>query len=184
MLDPVTSIDFPFFQNQLRDMFGDPDDNGPFAQGYLRVIDLSEFADALAQVVDFQGNPWSCRIYGNYIMAGPLKKAFRALIDRDLIQELKTFDGCFNIRPMKSSVSTPSVHSWGLAIDLNAQTNPFSRTRLITDLPDEFVLCFLQAGFEWGGMWRSCKDPMHFQLPWTTDWRNTGAPPKPVPYVA
>jgi hypothetical protein len=187
MFDEQTGIDFPFFQNQLEDMFGIPDETGPFAQGYLRRLDLSEFADALGHVVNLSHgggvrdeDRGYFGFYGNFVLLEPLKKALKALIEKGLAQQLQTFDGCFNIRSMRSNATTPSVHSWALAIDWNAATNPFSRGRLITDLSDEFILCFLQAGFEWGGLWKSCKDPMHFQLPWTKDWRGiTGGP---IPY--
>lgn len=183
MLDETTQIDFPFFQNQLEDMFGTPDTDGHFARDYLRIIDLGEFVTPLAHVLDFEGNPWSHRIYGNGVMAGPLKKAFRLICERGLAGELKTFDGCFNIRRMKGGNSW-SVHSWGLALDFNAATNPFTRGPLITDFSPEFVMCFAESGFEWGGLWRSIKDAMHFQLPWTGDWRQSQNSLKPIPWVA
>jgi hypothetical protein len=46
---------------------------------------------------------------------------------------------------------------------------------------DELVRCFAEAGFEWGGLWRT-PDGMHFQLPWTQDWRQSANPLRPVPY--
>jgi predicted chitinase len=50
---------------------------------------------------------------------------------------------------------------------------------LITDFSDDFVKCFLEAGFEWGGLWNSVHDAMHFQVPWTQDWRNSAESPRP-----
>ncbi len=181
MIDPETGIDFPFFHNQLQIMFGSPDESGAFAKEYLARIDLTEFAADLGHVLDFQGNPWGHRVYGNYVMAGALKKAFRLICARGLAGELRTYDGCFNIRQMKGG-RTWSVHSWGLALDFNAATNPFTRGELITDFSDDFINCWYEAGWEWGGAWRSVKDAMHFQLAWTTDWRKLGR--GPVPYEA
>lgn len=38
------------------------------------------------------------RIYCNRLMVAPLEKAFRNLIERGYADELKTWDGCYNIR--------------------------------------------------------------------------------------
>ena len=164
MFDEKTGIDFPFFQSQVQDIFGPPDESGAFAQAYLRVCDLTEFADALGHVVDYEGNPWSHKIYCNWVACDPLKRAFGFLVARGLAGELRTFDGCFNIRKKKGG-SGYSVHSWGLAVDLNAGSNPFGEDPTLS--PD-FVRCFADSGFEWGGLWQpdNLRDGMHFQLPW------------------
>jgi hypothetical protein len=177
MIDPATGIDFPFFQSDVADMFGEP--TAPDFQNYLVEIDLTELAGALGHVRDYLGNPWPARIYGNFVMAGPLKKALQAVVGKGLANELHSYDGCFNIRRAKSG-HIMSMHSWGLAVDLNAATNPFRQSGLVTDFSDEFVRCFLKAGFEWGGLWHSPVDAMHFQLPWIHDWRTV--PGGPVPY--
>ena len=177
MLDPVTQIDFPFMQRDLKDMFGDPRDG--FAE-YLKTVDLTMFADAFGHVRDYEGNPWGHKIYTNYVMEGPLLKAFGLIVSRGLVGQLKSYDGSFCIRAMKGGRSL-SVHSWALALDLNAGTNPFKPDgRLITDFSPEFVACFYEAGFEWGGAWRCPKDAMHFQLAWTHLWQPGEGP---VPFV-
>ena len=135
----------------MYDLFGEPDENGEFARDYLRVMDFSEFAEAFANVRDYEGNPWSLRIYGNAYIEDPLRAAFGLVVARGLAGELKTWNGCFNIRPMRGSRQT-SMHAWGVANDFNADTNPFGR-RLITDFSPEFVRCFADSGFEWGGLW-------------------------------
>jgi hypothetical protein len=56
-----------------------------------------------------------------------------------------------------------SIHSFGAAVDFNWDTNPVGKT-LKTDLPDDFVECFRSRGWDWGGAWKSIKDPMHFQF--------------------
>lgn len=179
----VSQVGFPIFQKKLTDMFGIPNYK-QFARKNLVNIDLSEFADPLAHVRTFDGQPFTS-IYSHHLLAGPLKMALRLVCKRGLAGELKTYDGCFNIRAMKSGRSM-SVHSWGLALDFNQATNPYqdkcSHTwpDLITDFSDDFVRCFLEAGFEWGGLWTSVHDAMHFQLPWTKDWRRSSASLKPA----
>ena len=55
-----------------------------------------------------------------------------------------------------------SAHAFGLAIDINASTNPFTKGSVVTDLPDELVQALKSHGFGWGGNWNSSKDAMHF----------------------
>jgi hypothetical protein len=99
------------------------------------------------------------RIYCNKDLVEPLSKAFKALIDTGHVNELKTWDGCFNIRK-KRGLSSMSLHSWGIAIDVNAFENGLSKT---PKLSADFVKCFTDNGFDWGGTWTR-KDGMHFQL--------------------
>jgi len=99
------------------------------------------------------------KLYCNKDMVKPLEQAFRNLITRGFVKELKTWDGCFNIRKKRGAVSL-SLHSWGVAIDLNAAWNGFGKP---PTLSAGFVKCFTDAGFDWGGAWGK-PDGMHFQL--------------------
>jgi hypothetical protein len=99
------------------------------------------------------------RLYCNKDLIAPLSKAFKNLIASGKVTELKTWDGCFNIRK-KRGLSSMSLHSWGIAIDVNATWNQLNMN---PTLSPEFVKCFTDAGFDWGGTW-SRKDGMHFQL--------------------
>ena len=57
-----------------------------------------------------------------------------------------------------------SNHAWGLAIDLNAITNPMA-ARLVTDMPPWVRALAAKWGLSWGGAWTgSRKDPMHFEF--------------------
>lgn len=99
------------------------------------------------------------RIYCNKDLVGPLSKAFKNLIDTGHVKELKTWDGCFNIRKMRG-LKSMSLHSWGIAVDVNAFENGLGAN---PKLSPGFVKCFTDAGFHWGGTWTR-KDGMHFQL--------------------
>ena len=99
------------------------------------------------------------RLYCCKAMIMPLSRAFEALIKTGAVNELKTWDGCFNIRNKRNG-GTPSLHSWGVAIDINAAWNRMGQT---PTLSKQFVDCFKGAGFDWGGDW-STPDGMHFQL--------------------
>jgi hypothetical protein len=99
------------------------------------------------------------KIYCNKDMVKPLSMALQSLIKSGYVKELKTWDGCFNIRK-KRGLASMSLHSWGLAIDVNAFENGLN---MQPKLSAGFIKCFTDAGFEWGGLWQR-KDGMHFQL--------------------
>jgi len=99
------------------------------------------------------------KIYCNKDLIQPLTQAFKNLIERSLVSELKTWDGCFNIRK-KRGLNSMSLHSWAIAVDVNAFENGLGKE---PKLSPEFVKCFTDAGFDWGGTWKR-KDGMHFQL--------------------
>lgn len=99
------------------------------------------------------------KIYCNKDMVKPLEQAFKNIIAKDLVSQLKTWDGCFNIRKKIASKSA-SLHSWGIAIDINAAWNGYNKK---PTLSKELVQCFKDANFEWGGDW-AIPDGMHFQL--------------------
>tara|TARA_R110000868_G_scaffold280613_1_gene540991 strand:+ start:1452 stop:1868 length:417 start_codon:yes stop_codon:yes gene_type:complete len=99
------------------------------------------------------------RIYCNKDFVAPLTQAFKNLITTGHVKEIKTWDGCFNIRK-KRGLTSMSLHSWGIAVDINAFENGLGKT---PKLSSGFVKCFTDAAFDWGGTWTR-KDGMHFQL--------------------
>lgn len=71
--------------------------------------------------------------------------------------------GAYNCRRISGS-NRLSVHSFGLAVDINPVQNPhtFPPQGRVTDMPPNFVNMFIQEGWGWGGNWNSSKDAMHF----------------------
>lgn len=98
-------------------------------------------------------------IYCNRDLIPHLLAALNNLVLRKKVNELKSWDGCFCIRPKVAS-SSMSLHAWGLAVDVNATTNGFGKE---PTLSPGFVKCWTDAGFDWGGYWIT---PVgrHFQL--------------------
>jgi hypothetical protein len=143
-------------------------------------MDFSEFAGPFAHVNDYDGDPWRHRIYGNWIMEAPLRRALGLLVARGLARELRTYDGCVNIRRMKGG-SGYSMHSWGLAVDFNAGSNPFGGP---VRFSKGFIKCFAESGFEAGALWNT-PDGMHFQIVFTSSkWLTSDNPLRPIPWVA
>lgn len=118
---------------------------------------LDAFAHVRFSAVGTIGFPK--KIFCNNDFKPLLDKALNNVVDRDLADEMETWDGCFMIR-QKRGLSSLSMHSWGLAVDINAFENQLNQQ---PKLSEEFVKCFTDAGLVWGGNW-SRKDGMHFEL--------------------
>ncbi|MBB5867866.1 hypothetical protein F4553_001245 [Allocatelliglobosispora scoriae] len=69
--------------------------------------------------------------------------------------------GGFNCRAIDGS-DDPSNHSWGLAIDLNWDDNPWQNP-FRCDLPPALVAMWWRCGFFWGGWYHGKPDTMHFE---------------------
>lgn len=97
--------------------------------------------------------------------------------------------GCFNFRHIRHDPKRAlSLHSFGIAVDINADDNAGRQFKSRDDVPDffspewsaiwphgvprAFVDAWLSVGFVWGGDWdrdwqaddQTYVDPMHFQL--------------------
>lgn len=108
------------------------------------------------------------RVYCNNALQPMLEAGLRNAIQRSIAHFIKTWDGCYIIRAMRSSPGSTatmpaSLHSWGLAFDINAKENPIGRK---PTMPQQLVKCFTDTGLHWGGNWKGLRvDGMHFQVP-------------------
>jgi hypothetical protein len=118
---------------------------------------LEAFAHVRFSAVGTIGFPK--KIFCNNDFKPLLEKALNNVVDRGLAKEMKTWDGCFVIRN-KRGLSSLSMHSWGLAVDINAFENQLNQK---PKLSPQFVKCFTDAGLEWGGNWKRL-DGMHFEI--------------------
>jgi len=107
--------------------------------------------------------PWmpKGRLYVNKRVWSSLKEAIEACLALNDGYVIRTI-GCFAPR-VKRVNGELSTHSWGIAIDLNADTNPLSLDGVLRrDIPDAWVAEFEKRGWTWGGRWKK-PDAMHFQ---------------------
>jgi len=101
------------------------------------------------------------RLYCHLKLRDVFPAVFARMRDEGLETLVHSCGGCFNFRVKRTSAKL-STHSWGIAIDLNPETNAQSTAG---DMAPEIVDIFRQAGFKWGGEWSGRdKDPMHFQF--------------------
>jgi len=105
--------------------------------------------------------PLVWRIRCNRGIAADLSLVYHAIYDEDLWPLLKTFDGCYAWRRQRGSLTRPSMHSWGLAVDHNAFEDPQGDP--VIDMDSRIVGVFKRYGFRWGGDWKMPRtDAMHF----------------------
>lgn len=109
------------------------------------------------------------KIYCNKELVAPLQDTLLELIKRNLHIEIKTYNGCFCIRPQRDS-NIPSVHSFGMSLDLNAHDDPFGHTTEqdiadgLTPFSDAFVQCWRDMGWICGRDFkRGRNDDMHYE---------------------
>jgi hypothetical protein len=95
------------------------------------------------------------------LMVPQLRAALQDVVDAGLASTIHTYDGCYVPRFIERDPSHAiSLHTWGIAIDINAATN--GRGGKGTQDP-RVVQIFKRWGFQWGGDW-DYTDPMHFQI--------------------
>jgi hypothetical protein len=157
--------------------YGDPKFNG-------RAVDKSWEAESMVGCYDRNADPskrgprlpliWK-PLYVHKLIVGPLAAALGMCADLNDGYRLLSI-GCFAPRYKRSQPGEISVHSWGIAVDINADTNkaiadclPSDSRRAsgsgAFDLPAAWVDCFKRAGWIWGGDFKGGYfDPMHFQL--------------------
>ena len=108
------------------------------------------------------------KIYCNKIFGKIIEAWLLALLEADVLKEIKTWDGCFNVR-MKRGLRSLSLHAFGCAVDINASHNPLGltaedcRRRGLTPFSEKFIATS-RPFVECGADWKTRPDGMHFQI--------------------
>ena len=101
------------------------------------------------------------RVTCHRLLFPQLRGALRDVANAGLASKIHSANGCYVPRFMERDPSHPvSLHTWGIAIDLDSATNRRGSTGT---MDPRVVAIFKRWGFRWGGDW-SWSDPMHFEL--------------------
>ena len=105
--------------------------------------------------------PLPAKIYMNHDMMQHFENALIDVCNNGFADQIKEWGGCFMVRMQRGS-NVPSIHSWGVAFDINVSTNQMGT---VGDMSPELVKCFTDNGFDWGGNFKGSRiDPMHYQI--------------------
>jgi hypothetical protein len=100
------------------------------------------------------------RVSCNRKLIPQLRGAMEQVVAEGLTSTIRVYDGCFSSRfVLLSPTASISHHAWGIAIDVNADTNRFGAP----PTQDPRLVAIMQRwGFAWGGDW-IVPDGMHFE---------------------
>lgn len=156
LMDISYPVVVPNGRAEIVQTFGNPMLSG-FAESCLDFVSVPKELNHAFKFVD----PKSKRhgFYCHKLLVIQFGNVYRKIVAAGLEKELKSFDGCFNIRNIRGKENM-STHSWGIAVDHNAATNPLGAE---PKMHEGIVKCFEGEGFSWGGNWKR-PDGMHFQF--------------------
>ena len=131
----------------------------PWARKHYGNPDAPRFRERNIVEIDFLGEPMYVheKVQRHYLRLARIFAA-RAPEYAALIATGESDDWSYGNRDVRGA-TTKSLHAFGIAIDVNALTNPVGTTG---DMPEEVVRQWEIEGGEWGGDW-SRPDPMHFE---------------------
>jgi len=121
-------------------------------------------------ILDFCYIPFSMKLAWNktisvtkfrchYLLVSVFSEIFREILIAGLENYCQFFGGCYIFRSQKGSKKL-STHCWGIAIDINPETNKLGTKG---DMHPDIIRIFEDYGFDWGGNFE-VPDPMHFQF--------------------
>ena len=100
------------------------------------------------------------RISINKQLAADFSHLLGELESAHLWEKITSFGGCYCWRAQVGG-DRLSTHSWGIALDLNVETNQRGTPG---NMDKDLVAVFNDFGWLWGGIWPGQRcDPMHFQ---------------------
>jgi hypothetical protein len=134
---------------------------GSFSYRYFPDGTIAPEPDWIRQNIRTETVPIMGSVTCHRLMLPQLRGALQEVVAAGLGSSLTTYDGCYVPRFIeRNPEGSISLHTWGIAIDMDASTN-YRGIRGTMD--PRIVEIFKRWGFRWGGDWKYT-DPMHFEL--------------------
>lgn len=153
-LPPEPTLQIPNGISQIQSTFGDPLEPGYWKEYSGFCATPEELNHCFTYEFEGKHGFWC-----NKLLIPRFQSVFAEIVRQYLSCKLYSFDGCFNIRYIRG-IKKLSTHSWGISVDLNADTNRLGHE---PQMDIGVVKAFETFGFIWGGRFRR-KDGMHFQF--------------------
>jgi D-alanyl-D-alanine carboxypeptidase len=155
--DAGEAQDGPARPAELKARFGEPAVGLPYGEDWVR-LDPGFLRRHLAT----RQVPLLGAVTCHRRMLPPLRSAMAELRRRGLgrLVNPAEYAGCYAPRRIQPS-GTLSLHAWGLAVDLNAASNPLGGA---SNQDPRLVRTMERHGFSWGGDFPTVRDPMHFEF--------------------
>lgn len=100
------------------------------------------------------------QIYCHKDLTDLFSDVFEKIYKRGIGKGVSNYGGCFHYG-YDLHTGKISPHAWGIAIDLNVESNVLGTEG---DMHPDIIELFAEHGFQWGGDWPGrFRDPMHFQ---------------------
>jgi hypothetical protein len=153
-------------QSQLIARYGNPlasaDERGKFEKAFMTIWN---YPTGIRQAIPSLGKS----VYINRDFQPTFEKFLNELIRKELHKEINSNDECFMPRLIRGSKKDISMHTWGIAVDLNPTHNPLgvTRTQAIHRGLKPFTEHFIQVARDCGlvcGADFARADLMHFEM--------------------
>jgi hypothetical protein len=144
-------------QVKIKELFGEFAAR-PIAGGYIQTDPAWVASHIVTATVPILG-----QVQCNRALIPQLRGALGDVQDEGLSGtiDLAEFAGCYSSRFLNRNPHAGiSHHAWGVAVDINARSNPFGHT---PHQDPRLVAVFQRWGFAWGGSW-IVPDGMHFEF--------------------
>jgi hypothetical protein len=155
--DTGEAQDGPARPAELKARFGEPAVGLPYGDDWVRLD-----PGFLGRHIVTRGVPLLGAVTCHRRMIPALGSAMAELRRRGLghLVDAAEYAGCYAPRRIQPS-GTLSLHAWGLAVDLNAASNPVGGE---SNQDPRLVRAMERHGFYWGGDFPTVPDPMHFEF--------------------
>jgi hypothetical protein len=155
--DAGEAQDGPARPAELKARFGEPAVGLPYGEDWVRLD-----PGFLRRYIVTRRVPLLGAVSCHRRMIPALRSAMAGLRRRGLshLVDAAEYAGCYAPRRIQPS-GTLSLHAWGLAVDLNAASNPVGGE---SNQDPRLVRAMERNGFSWGGDFPTVPDPMHFEF--------------------